>query len=180
MRRTLILVVLGVILAGAGIAVGRYVVPASTASNATQTTTTLEPTSTTSVGTTTTSPPATTAAPRSGTYSNGGQGTPHYFVSLTAEANGKLSGSVQFLYQDGQTSVVFTFSGTWQSGVATLTPETVPQDGSASQNPSTVPSAISMPYGQTGLELGECTGYLHFAESESQCQFSYSPSGAGG
>ena len=56
---------------------------------------------------------------------------------------GSLTGSVNFLYQDGQTSVVFTFDGTVQGLIATLTPTQVPQDGAASQPMGTVPTAIS-------------------------------------
>jgi hypothetical protein len=130
---------------------------------------------------TTTVPPSSSATtiassgplPMSGTYSDGPQGTPHYFVVMTTAAAGTLSGSLQFLYQDGQTSAVFTFSGTWQSGTATLDPQSIPQNGSASQNPSTVPSAISITYDQTGLQLGECLQYMHFANSMSDCSFAY-------
>jgi hypothetical protein len=148
------------------------------ATGSTSTSQTPEPT-TTGPATTTMPPslPASSPGLQSGLYLDGTQGSPHYFVSLTAESNGRLIGAVEFLYQDGQTSVVINFSGTWQGGVATLHPESIPQNGSASQEPSTVPSAISMPYSRTGIELGECTQYLHFAEGESQCEFSYSANG---
>ncbi|MHB1582717.1 MAG: PASTA domain-containing protein [Acidimicrobiales bacterium] len=113
-----------------------------------------------------------------GIYVDGSQGTPHYFISLTNTTGGGLSGSVDFLYQDGQTSVVFTFEGTTQNAVATLHPTNIPQNGgSASQNPATVPSAISATLGPASISLGECTSYLHFTQSLAQCGFAYSSQG---
>jgi hypothetical protein len=113
-----------------------------------------------------------------GIYVDGGEGTPHYFISLKNGTGGGISGSVAFLYQDGQTSVVFTFDGTVQSGVATLHPISIPQNGgSASQNPATVPSVLSATLGSKSIALGECTSYLHFTESLAQCQFIFSSRG---
>jgi len=172
-KRTVILAVGGVILAGAGVVFGRYVIPDNTVVAATRNADTASPSFS---ATTSTVPPVNTSrAPQNGTYSDGTE--VNYFVSLTSQASGTLDGSVQFAYQDGQTSVVFTFTGTWQDGIATLTPGSIPQTGSASQDPATVPSTISMQYAQSSLDLGECTAYLHFVESESQCQFTFSPSG---
>ena len=114
---------------------------------------------------------------KNGIYVNGEQGTPHYFISL-ASSGDNLSGSVDFLYQDGQTSVVFTFSGTLQNAVATLHPIDIPQNsGSASQEASSVPSAISATVGENSIALGECPAYLHFVQSMAQCQFTYSSTG---
>lgn len=130
--------------------------------------------------------PAPTAAPSSapglplvpnGIYSGGSPGTPHYFVSLTNGSGGGVTGSVNFLYQDGQTSVVFTFNGTVQADVATLHPTSVPQVGSASQAPTTMPSYISAGLDRNSISLGECTGYLYFDQSLSQCTFTYSAGG---
>jgi hypothetical protein len=113
----------------------------------------------------------------SGMYVDGTSGTPHYFVSLSDDNEG-FSGSVNFVYQDGQSSVVFTFVGTAQNGAATLRPTSVPQNaGSASQEPSTVPSVISVSIDKDSFNLGECTGYLHFTRSLAQCVFTYSPGG---
>jgi hypothetical protein len=50
----------------------------------------------------------------------------------------------------------------------------VPQNGSASQNPTTVPAAISATYGPGSITLGECSSYLHFVQSMAQCTFSRS------
>jgi hypothetical protein len=47
----------------------------------------------------------------------------------------------------------------------------VPQTGSASQNPATVPAAISATYGHDSITLGECPSYLHFVRSLTQCTF---------
>lgn len=85
---------------------------------------------------------------------------------------------MNYLYQDGQTSVVFTFTGLNQGiggsserGILTLTPELVPRDGSASQKPSTLPSAISATYDSSRISFGECTNYLHFANTLAECTF---------
>jgi hypothetical protein len=136
---------------------------------------------TTTTRTTPVAPPATVAPVvnplDSGTYANGGQGTPHYYVSVTGTSAGRLIGSVNFLYQDGQSSVVFTFDGTSENGSATLQPTGIPQNGSASQNPASVPAAISATYGQGAVDLGECTSYLHFVQAMAQCSFTLSPQG---
>jgi hypothetical protein len=126
---------------------------------------------------------STTAVPvvnplTNGVYVNGTQSVPHYYLSLSSVAAGALTGTVGFVYQDGQSSVVFTFDGSSHNGVATLRPTSIPQGaGSASQDPSTVPSAISATYDQGAVNLGECTSYLHFAQSLAQCSFTYSPQG---
>lgn len=152
----------------------------SPSTTATRATTSTAPTATT-VG-----PPARTtlaasSAPQpvpTGIYVDGSQGTPHYFISLVNGTAGQLTGSVDFLYQDGQTSVVFTFDGTANNGTATLHPTAVPQGaGSASQAPASVPSAILATLGQDSLSLGECTSYLRFTRSLAECTFSYSPGG---
>jgi hypothetical protein len=151
------------------------------ASPPTTTTTTTPTTPTTPTPTTTT--PAAPMVP-SGIYDSDVVGdVPHYFISLTNGSAGNLTGAVMFVYQDGQTSVVFTFAGTVQGTEATLTPTAVPQGVGVSQDPSTIPSAISMSLG-AGLSrgyvltLGECGSYLHFVQSMSQCDFVFSPSGS--
>jgi hypothetical protein len=124
--------------------------------------------------------PTTTArdpALPNGIYVNGAPNTSlvtHYFVSLTNGANGGVSGSVDFQYEEGQVIVVFTFGGTVQNGIATLLPIAVPRNGgSASQNPGAVPSAIAAPIGHKSLFLSGCTAYLHFVEGQAQCGFAY-------
>jgi hypothetical protein len=100
----------------------------------------------------------------SGIYLDGGSGTPHYYVALTSQPNGSISGAISFLYQDGQTSPVFSFSGPTNSGTATLTPST-------GGNP------ISLTYSANQMQFGECTQYLKFATSLAQCTFTLSPGG---
>jgi hypothetical protein len=112
--------------------------------------------------TTSPSSPIVTTLP-SGIYTDGPQGTPHYFITLTSQADGTLSGTVTFLAQDGNTPTAFTFTGTTQSGVATLTPS--------------VGSAITAPYSNGQIMLGGCTSYLQFAQSNADCTFNFSPNG---
>jgi hypothetical protein len=100
----------------------------------------------------------------SGIYLDGGSGTPHYYVSLKVEPDGTLSGALSYLYQDGQTSPVFSFSGPTNSGTATLTR-------------STGGSPISLTYSANQMQFGECTQYLKFATSLAQCTFTFSPGG---
>lgn len=136
-------------------------------------------TTTTPLVTPTTTIPLPSPVAQTGIYVDGGQGTPHYILALNNGSNGKVSGSVDFLYQDGQTSVVFTFVGTLSGAgtLATLTPISVPQNnGSASQTPGSIPSQISATLSQGYINLGECTGYLHFVQSEAACGFTFSSS----
>ena len=100
----------------------------------------------------------------SGTYVSGPEGTAHYFISLTTSSTGDLKGTVSFLAQDGQTPTAFTFSGTTQATVATLTP-------------SSGPPTIAALFGSQQITLGECTTYLQFATSNADCDFTFSPSG---
>ncbi|WP_298210935.1 hypothetical protein [Ferrimicrobium sp.] len=117
------------------------------------------------------------AAAVTGLYVDGPAGTPQYFLSWTARPNGTIGGAVNFAYQDGQTSVVFTFTGALEGShdVATLTPQAIPENtGSASQPPCTVPAAISALLSRGSISLGECTTYLHFAPNEAACTFTAS------
>ena len=108
-----------------------------------------------------------------GVYVNGAAGSPHYYVSMTENGKGKVKGTVNYAYQDGQTQAVLTFAGKAQDGVASLKPKVVTQSsGSASE--TTAPSLISMTYNQGGIALGECTTYLHLATSEAECSFTRS------
>jgi len=158
---------------------GRRTLPA-----ASTTTTTSPPTTTTALPstTTTTSPPTTTTPISSvftpGTYTDGSPGSAYYFLLINNSSNGDLAGSLNFLYQDGQTSVVFTFVGTVNGSVATLDPTSIPQNnGSASQSPGSVPSVISATATANTILLGECNGFMHFAGPASACIFNFSPGG---
>ena len=129
----------------------------TTAAAVTATTTT--PTTPTSV------PPIVTALP-SGTYANGRDGTPHYFVSLTINPDATVTGTMAFLAQDGQTEVVFTFTGTAVANAATL-------------NPSTGAGPISMTYGTRQFQLGNCPQFLGSVRSLAECTFDYVGNGFG-
>lgn len=158
----LILVVLGVLglaLVVGGVAAALNGDSSKSAAVRAKIPTTTAATPTTAPATTTTTPLVVSSLP-SGVYANGVDGTPHYFMSLTTQPDGTLSGSVSFLYQDGQTKVVFTFAGTSQADTATLTPG----DGGA---------PMSMTFGPKTLQLGECSTYLQFVQSLSQCTFNY-------
>jgi hypothetical protein len=113
-----------------------------------------------------------------GVYVDGSAGTPHYYISLREGGKGKVRGTLNYEFQDGQTQAVLTFSGKAQDGVANLTPKIVTQStGSASA--TSVPSDIAMTYDQGGITLGECTSYLHLAQSEAACSFTRSSSSNG-
>jgi hypothetical protein len=107
-------------------------------------------------------PPLSASLP-SGIYIDGAQGTPHYFIALTTKDDGTFLGTVSFLAQDGQTSAAFTFTATTQSSVATLT--------------TSMGTIITATFGSKAIDLGECTQYLSFAQSNAQCSFTYSPGG---
>lgn len=135
----------------------------STTTTVPTTTTTVAPPSTTAAPPTTSPPPQ----PQDGLYVNGQPGNPYYFIAISHPTPGMLTGAVSFLAQDGQTSSVFTFTGPEQNGVATVRPD----NGGA---------PISVTYGPSGLQLGECTQYLEFVQSLSECSFNYSPQGLSG
>jgi hypothetical protein len=113
-------------------------------------------------------------APSAGTYVDGGQGTPHYFVSLTFDAGNQVHGSVGFIYQDGQTGAAFTVTGTIRTGVMTLYPSNVqpPRQGMTALADH-VPTVIMAPSQVNSLTLGDCTSYLTFATSLADCTFTH-------
>lgn len=112
----------------------------------------------------------------SGVYNGGSPSTPHYFVVLTVGTDGSVKGSVQYVFQDGQTTVVIPFTGNAQSGVATLNVGQIPNTGRSWLNATNAPSSISATYTSSSLNLGECSSYLS-VQSLSQCDFTYSPNG---
>jgi hypothetical protein len=119
---------------------------------------------------------STTSPLPSGTYVDGPQGTPHYLVSLTRGRDGQVSGSVDFLYQDGQTAVAFTVTGTVHNGVLTLhTADVQPPAPHSPPLARNVPSVISGTTNSgSSFDLGECTTYLSFAASMADCTFTRS------
>jgi hypothetical protein len=100
----------------------------------------------------------------SGVYVDGRPGTHHYFITLTTQSDGTLSGTVSFLYQDGHTFQVFAFTGTTQSGTVTL-------------NLGTTQGAVSGTYGNQTLTLTDCLTYLGLVQLVENCTFKYSPTG---
>jgi len=125
------------------------------------------------------SPTSNPGAPSSGIYTDAPAGQPHYFVALTNDGDGSVHGAMDYVYEDGQTSTVFTLQGTEvplhqgsRAGVLTLLPTRIPQNGSASQAPKSVPAAISVTFDGRYLNFGECCSYLHFISVMTACQFS--------
>ena len=51
------------------------------------------------------------SGPVSGVYADGPTSVPHYFVTFLNRGDGEVRGAMNFFFQDGQTSVVFTFNG---------------------------------------------------------------------
>lgn len=117
--------------------------------------------------------------PASGIYVSGSADRPHFYLVLTNLGDGLVRGSVDFQYQDGQTSLGFSFRGTSQilrpgssTGALTLTPVTVPVRTS-SELFVPPPKGFSATFGPGEVDLGECSTYL-LVTSEGACQFSLS------
>lgn len=113
--------------------------------------------------TTTTSTPASTPStvgnlPPVGTYADGPQGTPHYTLDLTSSSAAALAGSVNYVFQDGRTQTVFTFTGTPSTDHASLTTSTG--------------KTVSATYTSSSITLASCTTYLQYTTNDSQCTFS--------
>ena len=135
-------------------------------------------------------PPSTTTGPvgaqewaPAGIFADGSTGTPYYFISLF-EKRGDVSGSVDFLHQDGQTSVVFTFEGTMTAESLTLHPTnaSIATSTSEPEGTTTVPTTIQATVGDAltpAIELDNCTAYLSFATSARQCVFQRVEEGIG-
>jgi hypothetical protein len=96
-----------------------------------------------------------------GFYVDGKPGTPHWFMQLSTGPGNVISGTISFVYQDGQTGLSQTFSGHVQQGLSTLTLS------SAGVRTATVGSDGRHPE----LFLGECAHYLKFITSVPQCYF---------
>ena len=93
----------------------------------------------------------------SGIYVDGPPGTPHYFVTLTAAADGTIAGTLAFIAQDGQTTEARPFTGQVLDGIATLN----------FKGGSTGTASV----GTAGFELGECQQWMSFAQSRTDCDF---------
>ena len=102
--------------------------------------------------------PASTSGLQAGTYTDGSAGMPHYVVDVTSSTGPSVAGSISFVYQDGRTASVGSFSGTAGAGRATLT-----------LSPQGTQAAAT--YTSTTLVLDGCTGYLQYATGAAQCTF---------
>lgn len=129
-------------------------------------------------------PPVVTTEPLStiptGVYLQGRQGTPRYFITLDAKGGYQFSGSLNFLYQDGQTAVVFNFNGSAFGGSGQITP-TQKGDGSSLLT-STLPSSIGLNYVRdiTGfIELSGCNAFLEYVDGSGPCDFAPTTTGLG-
>ena len=128
-------------------------------------------------------PTSLAVGPVSGVYVNGHSGVPHYYVTLENRGNGVVRGSMDYLYQDGQTSVIFTFNG-WSekfgshgtTGSLTLSTIKVKGFAAVSNGASMVPSTISAQYSAKQLVFGECSVYLKVL-SLAACNFTLNDSG---
>ena len=114
--------------------------------------------------------------PLSGLYANGALDQPHYYVTLHESDDGKVSGALGFVFQDGQSSVAFTFKGTTTplgqrdvTGMMVVA-TTIVKEMTTSLLTSKVPSSISMPYDSTSFEIGECETFLDVS-SLAGCHF---------
>lgn len=103
---------------------------------------------------------------QTGNYADGAAGVPHYVVDVTSSTSSSVAGSITFIYQDGRTADVGTFSGTAGGGRAMLT--IAPQGTQASAT-----------YTSTTLVLENCTSYLQYAATAAQCTFNSTSSSPG-
>ena len=111
---------------------------------------------TTTAATTTTSAAATTAAgPVAGTYLNGGTDAPHYSLVVQTSNGTGIGGTLTYVFQDGTTHQLFTFSGTAGGGTANVTPSTG--------------AAFTFTYTGNQLVLAGCSAYMQ--QAPTTCTF---------
>jgi hypothetical protein len=116
-----------------------------------------------------------------GIFTDGSEGRPYYFISLFGSGDSvggstprPVEGSLDFLYQDGQSSVVFTFDGTWSGTNLTMHPTSFPKAGSAVIRTGSVPQTIQATTISDLLgviRLPNCSSYLRLATTTQQCEF---------
>lgn len=122
--------------------------------------------------TTSTTDIAPAAALATGTYAPAGaSGTPHYVVTISSAENTDFGGAMNFVYQDGKTSLVFDFSGTVTGPRAVATPTNVAATGSGTQTVSSVPDSLRVDVGADTLTFEGCQAYLPQVHSPSGCTF---------
>lgn len=103
-------------------------------------------------------------SPKSGTYTNGPDGTPHYILTVSVPAPGQVDGNVKMTYQNGRTEVAFTFTGVTKSTTMTATLTT---------STGRTVSALYLPRARarSSFTFNDCTSYLKWAKSASECEF---------
>lgn len=106
-----------------------------------------------------------------GIYKSYSQVNAYYFVVITAVHADVFNGWMSFRYSDGQSSVVFAFSGAGVGNAGIVTPTVFPNVGSASQSRSSIPDRLSVTLTGKAMTFGECMGYLHFVLHDTQCTF---------
>lgn len=113
---------------------------------------------------TTTDPPATAttavAGPQDGQYSDGAAGSPRYLISLQHIGSSSMTGSVTFVYQDGRTQVVATYTGHADQGG----PLSMVLDDQRTLNGT---------YSARQLDFPACGAVLAWAIKAQQCTFAY-------
>jgi hypothetical protein len=128
-------------------------------------TTTRQPATTTrQPGSTTTGPPVTATSPlvgpQDGQYSDGPEGSPRYLISLRHIGSSSMTGSVTFIYQDGRTQVVATYTGRAdQRGPLSM----------ALDDQRTLTGT----YSARQLDFPACGAVLAWAVKAQQCTFAY-------
>lgn len=103
-------------------------------------------------------------SPKSGTYTNGPDGTPHYILTVSVPAPGQVNGNVTMVYQNGSTELAFTFTGVTKSTTMTATLTT---------STGRTVSALYLPRSRarSSFTFKDCTSYLKWAKSASECDF---------
>jgi PASTA domain len=117
---------------------------------------------------------------RSGVYVGGSPGSPYYFITVQVSGN-SMTGDVDFLYQDGQTSAVFTFVGSIRGDTATLVPKAVANAVHSSVRktlPPTITASLVMD-AVAVIDLPDCASYLYFVTPQHQCSFELTTTGLG-
>jgi hypothetical protein len=95
-----------------------------------------------------------------GLYTDAPDGTPHYAIALSLSGHDVITGSVNYLYQDGRIGTVGRYTGRLSSsGKLTV----VFGDG----------KAMTGSYGAGKLTLADCRSVLTWAANSAGCRFIY-------
>jgi hypothetical protein len=96
----------------------------------------------------------------SGMYTDAPDGTPRYVFSLTPDAQGKISGALNYLYQDGRIAAIGQYSGALAAG-GKLTVALA--DG----------KTLKGTYRAGSFVLSGCAAALPWAQNPGGCTFTY-------